>query len=113
MGGVCVSKYPYLFSAVYDHQQIESVFIVLLLPTIAVLFIFKGKKKDPFCWLLHKILIYINSCLFLAILLIDSILMKKKKLLIMFIIQFSSVTQLCPTLCDPMNHSTPGLPVHH
>ena len=28
-------------------------------------------------------------------------------------IQFSSVTQLCPTLCDPMNHSTPGLPVHH
>ena len=27
--------------------------------------------------------------------------------------QFSSVTQLCPTHCDPMNHSTPGLPVHH
>ena len=27
--------------------------------------------------------------------------------------QFSSVTQACPTLCDPMNHSTPGLPVHH
>ena len=24
-----------------------------------------------------------------------------------------SVTPLCPTLCDPMNHSTPGLPVHH
>ena len=24
--------------------------------------------------------------------------------------QFSSVTQSCPTLCDPMNHSTPGLP---
>ena len=28
-------------------------------------------------------------------------------------VQFSSVTQPCPTLCDPMNHSTPGLPVHH
>ena len=27
--------------------------------------------------------------------------------------QFSSVTQLGPTLCDPMNHSRPGLPVHH
>ena len=26
---------------------------------------------------------------------------------------FSSVTQSCPTLCNPMNHSTPGLPVHH
>ena len=28
-------------------------------------------------------------------------------------IQFSSVAQLCPTLCDLMNCSTPGLPVHH
>ena len=28
-------------------------------------------------------------------------------------VQFSSVTQSCPTLCDPVNHSTPGLPVHH
>ena len=27
--------------------------------------------------------------------------------------QFSSVAQLCPTLCNPMNCSTPGLPVHH
>ena len=27
--------------------------------------------------------------------------------------QFSSVAQLCPTLCDPMNRSKPGLPVHH
>ena len=25
----------------------------------------------------------------------------------------SSVTQSCPALCDPMNRSTPGLPVHH
>ena len=28
-------------------------------------------------------------------------------------VQFSSVTQLCLTLWDPMNSSTPGLPVHH
>ena len=28
-------------------------------------------------------------------------------------VQFSSVAQSCPTLCDPMNHSTPGLPIHH
>ena len=27
--------------------------------------------------------------------------------------QFSSVVQLCPTVCDPMDCSTPGLPVHH
>ena len=27
--------------------------------------------------------------------------------------QFNSVAQSCPTLCDPMNRSMPGLPVHH
>ena len=31
----------------------------------------------------------------------------------LFTVQFSSITQLHPTLCDPMNCSTPGLPVHH
>ena len=29
------------------------------------------------------------------------------------IVQFSSVTQSCPTICDPINRSTPALPVHH
>ena len=28
-------------------------------------------------------------------------------------VQFSSVAQLCPTLCDPVNRNMPGLPVHH
>ena len=28
-------------------------------------------------------------------------------------VQFSSAAQLCPSLCDPKNRSTPGLPVHH
>ena len=28
-------------------------------------------------------------------------------------VQFSPVAQSCPTLCDPMDYSTPGLPVHH
>ena len=36
-----------------------------------------------------------------------------KNLLMKVKIQFSSVAQSCPTLCDPMNRSTPGLPVHH
>ena len=31
----------------------------------------------------------------------------------MFFLSESEVAQSCPTLCDPMNHSTPGLPVHH
>ena len=28
-------------------------------------------------------------------------------------VQFSSVAQSCPTLCYPVDYSTPGLPVHH
>ena len=32
---------------------------------------------------------------------------------IVLYLQFSSVAQSCPTLCDPMNRSTPGLSVHH
>ena len=35
------------------------------------------------------------------------------KIYIFYISQFSSVTQSCLTLCDPMDCSTPGLPVHH
>ena len=30
-----------------------------------------------------------------------------------YTVQFSSVTQSGLTLCDPMNRSTPGLPIHH
>ena len=35
------------------------------------------------------------------------------KNLVLLKFQFSSVTQSCPTLCNPMNRSTPGPPVHH
>ena len=37
----------------------------------------------------------------------------QKSTLFFRLYQFSSVTQSCPTFCDPMNRSTPGLPVHH
>ena len=37
----------------------------------------------------------------------------KQRKYFVIIVQFSSVAQLCPTLCDTMNRSTPGLPVHH
>ena len=36
-----------------------------------------------------------------------------KPLTVFSSVQFSSVTESCLTLCDPMNRSTPGLPVHH
>ena len=34
-------------------------------------------------------------------------------LILAILVQLSAVTQSCPTLCDPMNYSMPGLPVHH
>ena len=39
----------------------------------------------------------------------------KRKIKVLFspLLQFSSVVQSCPTLCDPMDCSTPSLPVHH
>ena len=37
----------------------------------------------------------------------------ERKCAILCLVQFSSVAQSCPTLCDPMNCNTPGLPVHH
>ena len=44
---------------------------------------------------------------------IQAYLKKQERNQINNLVQFSSVTQSCPTLCDPMNHSTPGTPVHH
>ena len=40
-------------------------------------------------------------------------LLQRDQLSLIRSVQFSSVVQSCPTLCDPMNCSTPGLPVHH
>ena len=37
----------------------------------------------------------------------------EKKASHLYSVQFNSVAQSCPTLCDPMNRSTPSLPVHH
>ena len=39
--------------------------------------------------------------------------MQSRQVALVFPSQYSSVTQLCPTLCNPMDCSTPGLPVHH
>ena len=44
---------------------------------------------------------------------LDCVLLYPSTMLNKVISQFSSVAQLYPILCDPMNHSTPGLPVHH
>ena len=49
--------------------------------------------------------------LVLITLLLKDFSLKKSRIKPVF--QFSSVAQSCPTVCNPMNRSTPGLPVHH
>ena len=48
-----------------------------------------------FCWILHFKDLFILLCVAISS------------------VQFSSITHSCLTLCDPMDCSTPGLPVHH
>ena len=60
-------------------------------------FIFLGSKITADCDWSHKI----KSCLLLG------------RKVMTNLVQFSSVAQLCPTLYDSMDCSTPGLPVHH
>ena len=50
---------------------------------------------------------------FLFILLNFHIFDEEKVVIVMYSFQFSSVARSCLTLCDPMNHSTPGLLDHH
>ena len=57
-----------------------------------------------------KACIYLNTWIFISALFV---IVKNRQTLNIHSVQFSSVAQSCLTLCDPMNRSTPGLPVHH
>ena len=67
----------------------------------------------------NDILMKLSKKIEMAIYIIQHKLLKRKIFILKyfffqfpFFFQFSSVAQSCPTLCDPMNRSTPGLPVH-
>ena len=59
------------------------------------------------CWWIFRVFQCLKPTVLLMLSQVELTLVKKQN------IQFSSVTQSCPTVCDPMNRSTPGLPVHH
>ena len=73
----------------------------------------RGLKKNQMGYLTDGKLIFFVWRKFLQINNKDNTPTKRKKISQLRALQFSSVTQLCPTLCDLMNRSTPGLPVHH
>ena len=61
-------------------------------------------------WNEWKIRIYMNSIIGFQV---TFLFFRNWHYVCIHIYVFSSVTQPCPTLCDPMNRSTPGLPVHY
>ena len=66
-------------------------------------------------WVLILVLQFVSSITLskLLSLFLSFLICKMGMIFIVSSVQFSSVTQLCPTLCDPMDCSTSGLPVHH
>ena len=70
------------------------------------------------CWtILDQTLKFLSSISLCSMILIlfQKFVIKKNiwQVFWIFSVQFSSIAQLCSTLCDPRNCSTPGLPVHH
>ena len=78
--------------------------------------VFKS-KWSKFIYFFRNYYIFIIICLFLSLenypTFLFSSFLPRDLISLLFCSQFSPVSQSCPTLCDPMNRSTPGLPVHH
>ena len=77
----------------------------------------KIQNSQPFQWKLkadHKDDVFsLNTILKIWYNTLSNIIRQLKNDSLLCHFQFSSVTQLCPIPCNPMNRSTPGLPVHH
>ena len=82
-------------AVILEPKKIKSVTVSIVSPFICHKTCIHTWGKENFltCIFWYKLLITLNK--------------------LSYSLQFSSVTQSCPTLCDPMNCSTPGLPVHH
>ena len=92
-----------------------SCLVVITENKVAIKVIFIAYLKDILFKLKHNLAIYKSSKLlqlFFKCFQTENFTCVERDLMT-FSAQFSSVAQSCPTLCDPMNCSMPGLPVHH
>ena len=78
------------FSLLILFLQLFAFYLASLLPFAAQIFVLLSLWLFPLLHSLISLIVVVQS-----------------------LVQFSSVTQSCPTLCNPMNCSTPGLSVHH
>ena len=85
-------------------------FILEALGNSLIPYLFQLPEAAGILWLMEPSFLHLHSqhpCISLTILPVTSLSDQ------IWEVQFSSVTQSCPTLCDPMDCSMPGLPVHH
>ena len=85
----CLQSFPTSASVILEPPKIKSVTVSIFSPSIFHEVVVPDAMIFVF-WMLNCVVIFLS-----------------------YSVQFSSVVQSCPTLCDPMDHSTPGLPVHH
>ena len=106
---ICMSSFEkYLFSS-FSHFLI-GFFVFLALSFISCFYIL---EIDPLSVVSFAIIFsYSEGCLF-TLLIVSLAVQNLFSLIRSHLFQFSSVAESCLTLCDPMNCSTPGLPVHH
>ena len=118
---VCFVNFSILFDSV-DHL-LE--FFLLRLQLFPHLLLFKGiqhihENKHEKTWRAQHIavdsgssLLFLSSQVYVMSMDILVLFLILGEILCFLLLMFSSVTQSCPTLCDPMNRSMLGLPVHH
>ena len=96
----------YLALDMLSHTKISNHWFFPIYSTVKSAY-YNPKSTNNLIWVYfpyYKLFILINIRLFSIVTVLH---------IYLYSVQFSSVAQLCLTPCDPMNRSTPGLPVHH
>ena len=96
---------PHIYALIYDRKLFFLTYFTLYDKLLAHPCLYKWHNFAPFYGLVIFCCVYVPHLLYPFI--------SSWTFWLVPYPHFSSVAQLCPTLCDPMDCSTPGFPVHH